>query len=82
MEREVDIEQISDGKRYSSNDLVKLECEECGGKNIQVLAWVDANTNKYKDEGPSLGLTKNWCDDCEDHTPLIKEDEYSDKEDE
>ena len=31
MEREVDIEQISDGKRYSSNDLVKLECEECKG---------------------------------------------------
>ncbi len=59
-----------------------LVCEECGGKNIQVLAWVDANTNKYKDEGPDLGLTKSWCDDCEDHTPLIKEDEYSDKEDE
>ena len=31
MEREVDIEQISDGKRYLSNDLVKLECEECKG---------------------------------------------------
>ena len=31
MEREVDIELISDGKRYLSNDLVKLECEECKG---------------------------------------------------
>ena len=31
MEREVDIDQISDGKRYIANDMVKIECEECKG---------------------------------------------------
>lgn len=31
MEREVDLNQITDGKRYLSNDMVKLECEDCDG---------------------------------------------------
>lgn len=39
-----------------------LRCSECGGTNIQVLAWVDANTNEhcsdlYEDR-------KAWCEDC------------------
>ena len=25
-------------------------CSQCGGTNIQVQAWVNANTNKYVDD--------------------------------
>ena len=31
MERNVSFEEISDGKRYHSNDMVKLGCNDCEG---------------------------------------------------
>ena len=31
MEREIDLKQISDGKRYSANDMVKTGCNDCAG---------------------------------------------------
>lgn len=31
MERHVDMQEISDGKRYHKNDMVKLGCRECAG---------------------------------------------------
>lgn len=31
MKREVDIEQISDGKRYTANDMVRIGCDDCRG---------------------------------------------------
>lgn len=46
----------------------KFCCSQCGGINIQVQAWVDANTNKYIDDIDQNGDC--WCDDCEEHTKL------------
>ena len=43
-------------------------CSECGSPNIQVQAWVNANTNEYVDD-----ITDNaecWCEDCGKHTKL------------
>ena len=43
-------------------------CSECGSPNIQVQAWVNANTNEYVDD-----ITDNaecWCEDCDKHTKL------------
>lgn len=31
MERNIDLSQVSDGKRYGLNDLVKVGCEDCAG---------------------------------------------------
>lgn len=31
MEREIDLDEISDGKRYQANDLVKAGCNDCAG---------------------------------------------------
>ena len=30
MEREIDLGQVSDGKLYAANDLVKVGCSDCG----------------------------------------------------
>lgn len=54
----------------------KLVCEKCGGKNIQVLAWVDANTHKYKGEGPCIDTDSNWCEDCKAHVYITDEEVY------
>lgn len=41
---------------------VKYRCPICKGTNVQVRAWIDANTNKYvcdiEDEFA-------WCENCE-----------------
>lgn len=48
-----------------------LYCPECGGTNVQVMAWVDANTNKYcSDVNIPAETEDTWCEDCEDHTGL------------
>ena len=55
-------------KKKSLNTLC---CSGCGGTNIQVMAWVDANTNKYcSDINTPAEVKDTWCEDCEDHTGL------------
>lgn len=45
----------------------KYVCSQCGSVNIQVLDWVDPNTNQYiggyNDE-------ECWCEDCAAHTQV------------
>ena len=31
MRRELDINEVSDGKLYTSNDMVKMGCDDCSG---------------------------------------------------
>ena len=51
--------------------LLTLYCPECGGTNVQIMAWVDANTNKYcSDVNTPAEREDTWCDDCEKHTGL------------
>lgn len=46
-----------------------LKCKECGGTNIHVKVWVDANTNEYKNSVNDDGdEDDNWCEDCKVHT--------------
>ena len=44
MERNVDMAQISDGKKYTSNDLAKLGCEIVQDAANAVTVWVSDNT--------------------------------------
>lgn len=67
---DVDIHKNSMGTvLYIPNSLNhRYVCSECGSPNIQVQAWVNANTNEYVDD-----ITDNaecWCEDCDKHTKL------------
>lgn len=68
---DVDVHKNSMGTMlyYPSNlDRPTYCCSQCGGTNIQVQAWVNANTNEYVDD-----ITDNaecWCEDCCEHTKL------------
>lgn len=67
---DVDIHKNSMGTvLYIPNSLShRYVCSECGSPNIQVQAWVNANTNEYVDD-----ITDNaecWCEDCGKHTKL------------
>lgn len=68
---DVDIHKNSMGTvLYIPNSLNhRYVCSECGSPNIQVQAWVNANTNEYVDD-----ITDNnaecWCENCDKHTKL------------
>lgn len=48
-----------------------LHCPVCGGTNVQLLAWIDANTNVWCcDINSHLEKEDTWCEDCEEHTGL------------
>ena len=47
-----------------------LRCEKCGSINIQEMAWVDANTHEYIEEGLN-GEYDRWCVDCEEHINFV-----------
>ena len=39
MERRVNMEEISDGKRYTGNDLVRADCHDCEGCSASWIPW-------------------------------------------
>ena len=40
MRREVTLEEISDGKLYDANDMVKADCQDCKAAVTAVRGWV------------------------------------------
>lgn len=49
-----------------------LYCSECGNTDVQITAWVDANTNEYcSDFQCPPEIDDCWCDSCEEHTRLM-----------
>lgn len=51
----------------AGKDFSAFCCSQCGGTNIQVQAWVNANTNEYVDD---IGEGECWCEDCQKHTTI------------
>lgn len=52
-----------------------LVCSVCGGKNVQIKAWIDPNVNETIDDS-YFDDEDTWCDDCKNHTGLITESEF------
>jgi len=52
-----------------------MVCDECGSSKIQVLSWVDANTNEYIGDGLNESNDR-WCEECKAHVDFkIKDDD-------
>ena len=39
MERDINLDEISDGKLYDANDMVKVGCSDCAGCSACCHAW-------------------------------------------
>jgi hypothetical protein len=65
-------------KKKTEEELAEeLVCTKCGGTNIQVKVWVDANDHtKVKSMTEGGGDDDNWCEDCEEHTGQIERQEF------
>lgn len=40
MKRNIDLNEISDGRLYSSGDMVKADCHDCAGCSDAAEEWV------------------------------------------
>ena len=57
-------------------NLIKmLVCEECGGKNIEYLCWVDVQTDKVLDHSGDYDADVQWCRDCKKHVEFKNTEE-------
>ena len=67
---DVDVHKNSMGTVLYIPDSLKNRyvCSECGSPNVQIQAWVNANTNRYVSDLYDSG--ECWCEDCEKHTKL------------
>lgn len=52
-------------------------CRVCGDPNIQITAWIDANTLESLDCGVDGPYETCWCPTCEDHLPNWSEIEVA-----
>lgn len=50
-----------------------LICGKCGSTNIQVRAWVDANTHEFAGEIDEFS-DSCWCEDCQDETFMLEKE--------
>lgn len=55
-----------------------MVCEHCGSTNVQIKAWVDANTEVLCSEIED-GIDGQWCEDCECHRYFDSKSNYEDK---
>ena len=54
----------------------KIVCSQCGSSDVQMLAWIDANTYKFK--GFQSDITEEddcYCENCKSHQSLEESDE-------
>jgi hypothetical protein len=56
-------------------DTTLLVCSKCGGDNIQLKIWVDANNGEFIRDA-SEGVT-NRCNDCNKVVDFESEAEYN-----
>ena len=60
MERNVDIDKISDGKRYGANDMVKVGCDDCRGCSACCHGMGDSIVLRWIFTGSRESLVKRW----------------------
>ena len=44
-----------------------------GKKKVQIVAWVDANTDEFKDV---IDEPDTWCEDCDSYTELVEKSDF------
>lgn len=54
-----------------------LVCQECGSREIQMMAWVDPNTLEYV-SSIDADSDDQWCDACQEHVWFCSLEEFGD----
>ena len=68
---------LYDGKafRKESDDSKVLVCTECGSRQVETQAWIDANTEMYICD-TAHDRDGKWCEDCEENVNFCSLEEF------
>ena len=68
---------LYDGKssRKQPEESQILVCASCGSMEIEIQAWIDANTNEFHSDVDEDSDSR-WCGECESHTDFCHKDEF------
>lgn len=71
---------LYDGKaiRQEKENSEILVCVKCGSPEVEVKAWVNANTDEFISDIDD-DYCGRWCDQCDDNADLFTKEEYIDK---
>jgi len=51
----------------------KYVCSDCGGSNVHVKVWIDANTEEVVCDLSVDDKEGGWCEDCNKHVYVVAE---------
>ena len=68
---------LYDGKafRKEPDDSKVLVCEECGSRQVETQAWIDANTEMYICD-TAHDCDGKWCEECEENVDFCSLEEF------
>lgn len=71
---------LYDGKafRKQSDDSKILVCAECGSKQVEIQAWIDANTETFICN-TAHDRDGKWCEECEENVDFCSLEEFKQK---
>ncbi len=72
--------KLYDGKEYrhKKEDSEIFVCNDCGSPEVELKAWVNANTDEYISDADDDDSGR-WCNQCESNTDLCNKAEYIEK---
>lgn len=54
-----------------------MVCAECGSDQVQIKEWRWVNTGEYAGMVSDGEADDNWCENCQEHTHILSEQEYN-----
>ncbi len=68
---------LYDGKafRKEPDDSKVLVCEECGSRQVEIQAWIDANTEMFVCD-TAHDRDGKWCEECEENVDFCSLEEF------
>ena len=71
---------LYDGKafRKKPDDSKILVCAECGSKQVEIQAWIDANTEMFICD-TAHDRDGKWCEECEENVDFCSLEEFKQK---
>ena len=71
---------LYDGKafRKEPDDSKVLVCEECGSRQVEIQAWIDANTEMFVCD-TAHDRDGKWCEECKENVNFCSLEEFKQK---
>lgn len=69
---------LYDGRGTKNAELERevLVCEDCGSTDVEIQAWINANTDEFISD---IDDSDRWCDECESNVDFCTQKEFEER---